>query len=127
MKMTPNWPTKQEMLNTIWDHFILKKSPPGAENGHCQYLNEKTGAKCAIGLFLTPLEAKHAASSCNGAESIQDLIEDGILGAPNNMVTFLAQVQLAHDKASITREHFYEDFAADLHYLAGLHDLTVPK
>ncbi len=52
--------TNQEILDRVWNHFVVQDGLPGYRlDGNdfvCTYYDETTGARCAIGLFVPPAE-----------------------------------------------------------------------
>lgn len=124
MKITPSWPSMQEMFNTVWNHFVVNKSPPSIRGGFCEYFNEATGARCAVGLFLSPEEAKRIA--LNNLSSVVDLIAFGALEVPEDILPFVTLLQSVHDNSALSKD-FYESFVEGMRSAAVTHGLTVPE
>lgn len=126
MKITPNWPPMQEMFNTVWNHFVVNKSPPSVHGGFCEYFNESTGARCAVGLLLSPEDAKRIAQINLIATSVEELTAFGALEVPEDILPFVTLLQSVHDNSALSKD-FYESFVEGMRSAAVTHGLTVPE
>lgn len=115
--------TKQEIFNKVWDHYIVKKSPPGVDptDGKCRYRTPE-GNVCAVGLFLTEEEATKVPVSAVPAEEEISLFPPVV---QENWQFFL-QLQGLHDtSAAYYRREFYTRLEEGLRALALQYQLTV--
>lgn len=121
--------SKQKAFDIVWDHFIVKKSPPGmAPNGsHCEY-KTKDGCMCAVGVLLTDPELKEIEQAGHMRTSILTLEEEGLLRGPLSkpFTVFLADLQHHHDTTSSSAD-FHSCLKERLVKLADEYKLRVPK
>lgn len=45
-------PTKQEVLNKVWDWFVVQGKPRSASESSCFYRQPETDCRCAIGVLI---------------------------------------------------------------------------
>lgn len=121
--------SKQKAFDIVWDHFIVKKSPPGTapNNSHCEY-RTKDGHMCAVGILLTAPELKDIEGSGYMRTEVSTLVSEGILrGVSDTFSMFLDELQNHHDRAAQQRMRpFHTEVEARLRKLSAAWDLRIP-
>lgn len=118
-----NLPSEQEMLDTVYDHFITKGNPPSfvlTDNGRtiCRYRGPN-GTKCAFGIFI-PNELYTFEMEGHGPESIVKMHEI-------SFKHFCNSLQRCHDDAAIRRDSGFKTVMINnLLELARIRNLTLP-
>jgi hypothetical protein len=119
---------KQEMFNKVWDWFIVKKNPPGYDNGKCTYRGEN-GKKCAFGVLIpddVPISEEQ------NTETATILIRDiPILNEKfGPHLNFIRQIQEAHDGPSFNygndKDLTLHSIEQNLRSIASDEELTLP-
>jgi hypothetical protein len=103
--------SKQEMFDTVWNHFVVNKGPmsaamigdpdmkPGVNNGVKCYYRGPNGARCAAGLFIDD-ETYHASMEQTTVDCLRNPDDASLPLFPHVMSVFLYQLQLCHDNAA---------------------------
>ncbi len=88
-------PTKQQIFNRVWKHFITKGAPRATRRAGtgkaCVYIN-KHGDRCAVGVLLTREEAVRAQKKGGAANDVP---------MPKRLqrnLEFLVELQRVHDQ-----------------------------
>lgn len=113
--------TNQEIFNIVWNHFIVEEGHPSVGNdGLCMYKGPN-GERCAAGLLIPDEKYKPEmeGKSCNEEPVLQALP----FGAS---VSFIRELQLAHDDATLTGANFHKSIHTSLTRIARTHRLTIP-
>lgn len=118
-----NLPSMQEMLDTVYKHFITDGNPPSYYVSHsgrtaCLYRGPND-TKCAFGLFI-PAELYTPSMEGHGPESIVKMHEKDFSHYCNSL-------QRCHDDAATRRDSGFKDVMLDnLRELARSRNLTLP-
>lgn len=109
---------KQTAFNRVWNHLRTQRAC--ANRGvECLYLDETTGRKCAIGVFIPD---GHPAQRCAGAVTrLRDRYPE-VFEERNGDLTFLRELQNVHDEAWAGGK-----FRQRLIDVANAYGLTYPK
>jgi hypothetical protein len=114
---------EQEAFNEIWDHFIVKGSPPGNDEGDtfcC--LRTRKGNCCHVGRLI-PDEQYNEGLECAATDPFSLMAKVPILQHLSK--EFLDEIREAHDEAAS-----FVDFTArdekNLRQIAKDFNLTIP-
>jgi hypothetical protein len=119
---------EQEAFNEIWDHFIVKGSPPGAQPGRSSCRLRTTDGKCCHLGKLIPdeqysFDLEIAAPYTRRLKELTPVLQalsDG----------FLSRLRFAHDQAAAESTHNLASFTKaderNLRELAANFNLTIP-
>lgn len=137
---------KQEIFNTVWDHFIVQENHPGwdFEREQCMY-KTNDGHSCAVGVILAnQLPAEHALWQVRGpiVEVLRQFGDQTWTDFLREHEYFLVSLQRAHDDSAadaveaakdaegrppptLDLGHFQEIFKYRLGNVADSHELGV--
>jgi hypothetical protein len=118
---------EQEAFNEIWDHFTVKGSPPGNDEGDtfCS-LRTRKGNCCHVGRLIPDDQYKTSLESLSLIGSLKELVP----ALKSLGVDFLSRIRTAHDKAVLEAEGNLASFTKaderNLRELAANFNLTIP-
>lgn len=129
--------TKQEILNKVWDYFIVEKHPK-AYDVRCCY-RTKDGYKCAIGCLIPDELYQHKwdvpDENCGIGTGVDELYAcdkdfknfiDSLFDSKVE-ISFLARLQGCHDLSTGGFSEFHTSMKNNLTNLALELDLKVPQ
>lgn len=108
MAAVKTYDSRQEMFDAVVKGMKKQKEFGMDRGGHCTYLNETTGAMCALGLLLGKAFIKKAVipNDCNGGDASQllGILKKEKVEMPDwfcaSNLRFLTALQTAHDNSS---------------------------
>ncbi|MEK6860501.1 MAG: hypothetical protein AABY07_00890 [Nanoarchaeota archaeon] len=117
--------TKQDAFNKVWNHFIKnKKGPSISKNGQCEYYNNDTGKKCAIGVLLPK---SVCVEICNNVISIaRHEIPEKYREPFFSDILFWSTLQMTHDQAAAGSRPFKPKMKECLQKFAKEWKLEIP-
>ena len=117
----------QEALNKNWQHFIVERNEPGAdEEGNCRLRTAGDNKACGVGILIREEDYEPELEYLSMRE-----LENELSYLPGNRAegfvyrTFLGGLQEAHDNA--VGPHFRDTYKRSLRELAERFDLEVPE